>query len=131
MRERENSRGTAEDATETESRMRYAGEQEIWHSIRMVSRADQSIPCRMTPLKMPIVGIDARFYVPARASKSSSKYRPFGNATSCQHRPRLNAEYSMARACRLNCFVRGSLNEYLKFLSCNALCPVLFRNLCL
>lgn len=97
----------------------YAEGQEIWHSIRMVSRPDQSIPRRMTRLKMPIAGIGARYCVPARASKSSSKYRPFGYATPCQPRPLLNAEYSMARTCLQRCFVRGLQNEYLEsFLLC-------------
>lgn len=66
---------------------------------------------------MPNVGIDGRYCVLARASKSSSKYRPFGNAASCQHRPCLvQAEYSMARTCLRSYIVNGLRDEYLKFL---------------
>lgn len=81
----------------------------------MVSWAGWSIPCWITPLKIPNVGIDGRYCVLARASKSSSKYHPFGNVASCQPRPYLYVEYSMARKCLQSCIVNGLQNEYFKF----------------
>lgn len=81
----------------------------------MVSWAGWSIPRWITPLKIPNVGIDGRYCVLARASKSSSKYHPFGNVASCQPRPYLYVEYSMARKCLQSCIVNGLQNECFKF----------------
>lgn len=81
----------------------------------MVSWAGWSIPRWITPLKIPNVGIDGRYCVLARASKSSSKYHPFGNVASCQPRPYLYVEYSMARKCLQSCIVNGLRNECFKF----------------